>query len=313
MSRSASSSATPSSSVYITDNLSGRSDDTATPLLIIMTSLGAVLYVALVWRRVPSQASPRAAGGLLQPDRPTHRGLLLANRIGFVGLVVVHGLVAAGVIGESIADVFEKYPSSFSPVRFTFVMWWVVHVALFLFIVAGRAGIAKIGRLFVVACALHIAWIIGFSQGWIVASFVAIVLLLITLLFIHARIGVDHTGLSLRDRVCFTWPFALYLAWVFVAVVANAFLLDSFVRDADDSDEAATLVLYLLAPVALVASFVRGLWTFPLMVGWTAVGIAARSESDTVQFAAVVATTLCGLFGVLAYQCGVFYHIRNTK
>lgn len=253
----------------------------------------------------------------------------------FVASMVVNGLAASGSLGKSMGDVSDAYPSYFSPSSFAFNIWWLIYTGLFFFVVyqlSSRNGTkaVKIGYLFVVASGLNIAWVIVFAQEWIVASFVIMSVLLATLVVIHGRIGVDDPGTALnytlRDRICFTWPFALYLSWICVAFTANAFLLDSFLSENVSTSQATTagIFLFTLASIAIAASLLRGLWTLPLVVGWAAVGIAARvspdsdqlngmSPSEELEAASYVAASVCAVFGIMAYRFGIAYRSKRRR
>ncbi len=75
-----------------------------------------------------------------------------------------------------------------------------------------------------VNAALNVGWIVAFSFSLFVPAIVLMVGLLVNLITIHMRVG-DPRELSLRDRVLVALPFGLYLSWISVALIANAFQL----------------------------------------------------------------------------------------
>ena len=204
----------------------------------------------------------------------------------FVGVIWVNGLAGSGYLGgESIGVIANRYRSGFLPADYVFGIWGLIYLGLLMFTAYQALPMQRqnpllrsIGWLWLANGLLNIAWIVAFSFGRFGAAMLVMLLLLGTLIAIHLEIGIeDH--LSWRDRVFIATPFALYLAWISVAVVANSFQYLTYL-DVDLELGAGSgwtaLMMVVTTVVGVFMAWRRRVWLFPIVVAWAVTGIAVR-------------------------------------
>jgi benzodiazapine receptor len=201
-------------------------------------------------------------------------------------VIWVNGLAGSGALsGESIGLIANRYRSDFLPADYVFSIWGLIYLGLLAFTayqaLPGQREsqlLRSIGWLWHANGLLNIAWIVAFSFSRFGAAMLVMLLLLGTLIAIHLRVG-NEDDLSLPDRVFVAAPFGLYLAWISVALVANAFQYVTYLGvDLGLGGGAAWSALMMLATTALAAfmAWRRRVWIYPLVVAWALAGIAVR-------------------------------------
>ena len=304
-----------------------------TPLLIAVSVVGGVLYSTFVLGTIAKGTTgtrammgrPKEAwvAGRSRQSRSKHPKL--ANAVFGMATIVVNVLVGTGAVGQPVCDVLEQYPSYFLPSCFVFDIWWLILGAVGLFSLyqvcasAKYADVfARMGPWFIVSCALNMTWVILFSQALVIASFVSLLALLLTLVVLHRQIGRERADdCTWRTRMFVVWPFGVYLSWTLVLVVVSAFSLDVFLHDESPADDGvfACVILFVLVAVAILCAGLRGLWALPLVVAWAAIGLAVRygpgsdelvgmKSSSQLEHIAFVAAGVATAIGALAFRAG---------
>jgi hypothetical protein len=232
--------------------------------------------------------------------------LRLANASAFVGVLVLNGLAGSGALsGQSIGVIANQYPSYFLPANYVFGIWSLIYLGLGAFVIyqlapvwqagdaARRLGLGWIGNAF-----LNTAWLTAFSFGRFVTAWLLMVLLLLNLVMIHEKLGLGRRELTWPDRAFVGAPFAIYLAWISVALIANTFQLVTFLGWGGFGVPGPvwSAGMLIVAGVLSAAMAVRrSSWAFPLVFAWAFVGIAARySEIGLIAFTALAV----GILGV---------------
>jgi hypothetical protein len=204
----------------------------------------------------------------------------------FATVIAVNGLAGSGTLsGESIGVIANRYPSDFLPASYVFGIWNLIYLGLLVFTVdlairPERDAVLqrRLGSLWPMNGLLNVTWIITFSFERFAVAMAIMLALLANLFAIHGAIG-DPRRLGFRDRVTTALPFGLYLAWISVAVIANAFQLATALEwNAFGVDPAVWSVSMMTAGTGLGAfmAFRRGVLVFPLVVAWSLAGIAVR-------------------------------------
>ena len=230
----------------------------------------------------------------------------LVGALAFGIVLWLNALAGSGALsGESIGTIANRYPSVFLPAGYVFGIWGVIYAGLFAYVVdlalLGRGSTGphvRIGWMWPVNAALNVGWIVAFSFSFFVPAIVLMVGLLVNLITIHMRVG-DPRGLSRRDRVLVALPFGLYLSWISVALIANAFQLAVAYRwSGFGIDEAIWAVIMMTVATALGGYMgrVRGVSVFLPVVAWALVGIALRNtEAPLVAVPAWALSGVCTL------------------
>ena len=242
----------------------------------------------------------------VQEATPSPLALRLANASAFAGVLVLNGLAGSGALsGQSIGVIANQYPSYFLPANYVFGIWSLIYLALGAFAIyqlapvwqdgdtAQRLGLGWIGN-----ALLNTAWLTAFSFGRFVTAWLLMILLLLNLVMIHEKLGLGRRELAWRDRACVGTPFAIYLAWISVAVIANTFQLVTFLGwDGLGVPGPVWSAGMLLVGGVLSAAMAvrRSSWAFPLVFAWAFVGIAVRYS----EIGLIVVTALSiGFLGV---------------
>lgn len=235
----------------------------------------------------------------------------LVNAAVLVVLLAANGLAATGRLsGSSIGAIANRTSSYFLPADYVFSIWSLIYLGLLAFTVfqllpgpASRRAVERLGPWWLVSSALNIAWVSAFSFAQFGLAMVAMLALLGTLIVISERLRPVLAG-GLAERLCVAWPFAIYLAWISVALIANTFQYAHVVGwgglgVAEETWAAAMMVVATLLGWLLVAT--RGLWPFPVVVAWAVWGIGARhAQVPLVHDTAVVLVPLGLAVGLAA-------------
>lgn len=218
------------------------------------------------------------------------------NVLGLVGVLVLNGLAGSGSLsGSAIGTIANEFPSYFLPAGYTFGIWSLIYLALTVFVIyqttrTGRTSPAvhSVGFLWLGSCALNGAWIVTFSYRLFVPALVVMGCLLVVLGVLHDRVRrVDDGGPTTWDDLLVVQPFALYFAWISVAIIANAFQTLTWLGwiGLNRIGALAAIAMMITATAGGLAMLARrGAWPFPLVVAWALAGIGVRyADVDVVR------------------------------
>lgn len=156
------------------------------------------------------------------------------NTAAFAAMIAVNALANLLPIGgHTTGQISEAYPNLFTPAPITFAVWGLIYLLLGLFIVyqwgfldggTYSTKVCKsIGPWFAVSCTLNIVWILLWHNQHIGLSTVCIALLFAVLILIQGRL--TNTGGNPLQRTMAKAGFSVYYGWIFVAMIANLFVL----------------------------------------------------------------------------------------
>ena len=204
----------------------------------------------------------------------------------FIAVIVVNGMAGAGAIsGNSIGVIANRYPSYFLPADYVFGIWGLIYLMLFWFTFyqalpsnRARPSLQRVGWWWTLNGTLNIAWVTSFSFGAFGLSLLLMVMLLGTLVLICRRTGSEHQ-LTLGERFGVSYPFGLYLSWICIALIANAFQYITYKEwtylGLNQPIWSGIMIVAATSLGGVVVRF-RGLWIFPLVAAWAAIGIGVR-------------------------------------
>lgn len=220
---------------------------------------------------------------------PARRGLArqLVNVAVLVAVLWANGLAGSGALsGESIGLIANRYRSTFLPANWVFGIWSLIYLGLVLFaayqaLPGKRKSLAarRIGWGWAVNGALNVAWIVLFSFSLFGPALAVMVILLVNLVWITERTGWAEGELGWGDRIFVAWPFGLYLAWISVALISNAFQFLTYLEwsGLGVSPEAWSAIMMVVGTALGVFMVLeRGNWLFPVVFAWAFMGIADR-------------------------------------
>lgn len=151
--------------------------------------------------------------------------LTIFAAITFVAMLVINYLANSLPIGgNTTGDISGDYSTLFTPPGFTFSIWGIIYLLLFVFVILLFASddVITVNKepillLFIVINLLNMGWLFSWHYDKILLSTIVMFLLLGTLLTTITLIAKSDT---------FTYAaFSIYAGWISVASVANVAIL----------------------------------------------------------------------------------------
>jgi hypothetical protein len=287
------------------------------------------------------RAPAEPAGPVGAPVEPPRRRIDTSSEwywpvVSLIGLAAVVAInILANTLefnGQTTGDVLRGRPVYFQPAGWTFAIWSLIYLLLFVFVVytflpigRGAPWLRIVGPAFLVANAANIAWLLLWHWERWTLTLVAIIALLVVLALIYWAL---RRGRGARaqpptaERLMVWTPFSVYLGWVTVAVLANI----SVWLDRTGSDlwgMGGRWAAVALAGIAVLATALLILWwrdpTYAVAVGWGLLGVVAEQwdRSKLVSLAAtvaVVAVAALAVFGsLLAFELRLTRDITTAR
>lgn len=203
--------------------------------------------------------------------------------------MVVGTLFGIGAIGTRVEDTaggsLAATATLTAPAGPAFSIWSVIYAGLLAYVVwqwlpanAGSPRARRIGWLAALSMVLNGAWLLVTQAGWLWASVVVIVSLVIVLGELLRRLGWPDDA-SAVEKLVVDGTFGLYLGWTAVATVANvtAALVASGVRPSPMAAEGLAVVVLAVAAVigVLLSRILDARLAVALAMGWGLGWIAA--------------------------------------
>lgn len=242
------------------------------------------------------------------------------NIAAFIFVIVVNAL--SNVLpfnDQSQTEIAAKYPSLFTPAGFTFSIWGVIYLALFVFVVyqalpaqRENASIARLGVPFKINCASNALWLVVWHYDQIVLALLIMLVILGTLVVIYRSLLAEVPRMTFLQRAVLFLPFSLYTSWISVATIANA----SIIQTASGWDDVGlTAVNWTLVKLAVAGAI--GVTVvlrlrdpvFVLVTAWAAYGIAARQVATP---AVAGAATMLAMLALLLAVREAAARLRTT-
>ena len=229
--------------------------------------------------------------------------LQLFNIICFVAVVIINGLADfLPINGQTTGAISDRYPNLFTPAAITFSIWVVIYSLLVLFCIYQGSTlfetekrkldkkervVSRIGTLFILSCALNIAWIFAWHFNVLWLSVLIMLGLLITLVRIFLRI---HSAALYNGKA--KWfvyaPFSIYLGWISIATIAN-------------------ITTWLVSMRWAAFGIDPSIWASVMIAVGTALGVIMLLRKNNIYFAGVI---IWALIGILLKQHNLFSNIN---
>ncbi|MGW4067913.1 tryptophan-rich sensory protein [Nocardia grenadensis] len=242
----------------------------------------------------------------------TSRQLLLAAAavVAAVAAVIGSGALGGTPIAEAAGGALAADATFVAPAGPAFAIWSLLYIGFLALAVwqalpaqRGNPRVRDLWWLIALSLLLNALWIATVQFGWVYASAVVIIVLLVTLAVVFARCLRTRPA-SPVEAVLLDGVMGLYLGWVVVATVAN---IAAALKAGDvgglglGAEPWAVVVLVLAAAVGAGLAFVSGgRAAFALAMiwglGWIGVGrLAGSPESVLVGGVAVAAAVVVAL------------------
>ena len=160
---------------------------------------------------------------------------LLRQVINLLAIVAAFGTnVAANVapikglnIGEISNTIFKEV--LIIPASYAFAIWGVIYLGLFGFAIYQALPpqrqnplLRQVGYFLVVSSVAQIVWVFSFLSRWFLLSLVAMLVILLPLMIIVQRLGMEKKKISRIDKWLIQIPLSIYLSWISIATIVNA-------------------------------------------------------------------------------------------
>lgn len=234
--------------------------------------------------------------------------LQAANILALIVTVIINYLSNTGIFNNStMASVSARYQNLFTPAGYAFSIWGLIYIGLAAFVIYQSGGlfgkkdtpaiVERVGWLFVVSCLANSLWVIAWLYDYTGTSVLIMVVLLASLLGIAFRTRMELDVIPIRKIALTWWPFALYLGWICVALIANvaAYLTKIGWRGFGLTPLTITVIMICVAGIVYVAlTWTRNLRESAMVGIWAliAVAVANWKTMPTVAYTAIGVSAL---------------------
>ncbi len=244
------------------------------------------------------------------------------NLVAFALVILLNVLSnALPINGQTMPEISARYPSLFTPAGFTFSIWGVIYLALLVFAVwqalpaqRDNGKVAAVSNYFKLNCVMNALWIVVWHYDLLAVSLAVMLVILGTLVLIYRDLRMTVDTAPWSELVALYLPFSLYTAWIAIATIANASIVQTGFGWDDVGINAVQWTLLKLAIAgAIGATMVIRLRDIPfaLVVAWAGYGISVKQAATPAV--AATALTLSILMLILVAKDGADRLIRQQS
>ncbi|HPX34982.1 MAG TPA: hypothetical protein PK345_07935 [Bacteroidales bacterium] len=220
----------------------------------------------------------------------------IINILGLLIMIVAYYMANSLPIGgRHTFEIFDLYPTLFTPARFTFSICWLIYLLLFLFIIYQSKGLFSNSNLkrnrflyridiwFFISSIASVAWIIAWHHNLIWVTVVLVGVVLAALSTIYFYLGVGRESISRAEYYMVHVPFSIYLGWVAVLAITNVaiFLVSTHWYGFNLSDQFwGTLMVALTGTLGVYVVLFRKDFYYGFTIIWALIGIISRKLAD---------------------------------
>ena len=254
--------------------------------------------------------------------------LQLTNIGSTIFMFIINMMASIGLINNTTTgQLSDKLPNLFVPSGFTFSIWGIIYLLLFLFIIyqarslvirdiSDSPFIRKIGGYFILSNIANVCWIFAWHYELVPLSLVFMIILLLSLLIIYLRVGIGLPGsiFTRRERWFYQFPFSVYLGWITVATIANVTTLLVWIGVEPFTPSAIIWTWIVIIVAALISTLM--LWTrrdiaFSLVIIWALIGIVIK-RMDPSYFRELSIAAVAGISAIAISIMILFTLTRDT-
>lgn len=219
----------------------------------------------------------------------------MGNFIGILFVLTMNGLANALPINDlTTGEISDLYPVLFTPAGYVFSIWGLIYLLMIGFGIlqftsnyGDKIYIGKLGGWFFPSCILNGLWILTWHYLQIELSMLIIVLLLLNLIVIYHRLNHLPGRPRHLEKIFVRGFFSIYLAWVSVATIANAFIyfdhsnLNNWILP-----EGQWMIILLTVGSILALWFIvrERDRLFPLVFIWAYIGILVENQNEEMVY-----------------------------
>lgn len=219
--------------------------------------------------------------------------LSVLNLILFAAVVYVNMLaVTLPINGKSTGELSDQYPNLFVPAGFTFSIWGVIYLLLFIFVVYqiwvsfNKKSVQKLTVqsqvLFGITNLLNISWILAWHYEMVGLSVLIMIAFLSTLIVLF----LNNEKIQFKtfvEKIAIETPINVYLGWISVATIANITALFVTIgwKGSPLTESTWTIIMLSIGAVlAILMLFQRSNFTYALVIIWAFYGIFSKRQTS---------------------------------
>lgn len=241
--------------------------------------------------------------------------LVILNSLTLAGTIAANYLAATGLInGRNVGEISRQYDSLIAPAGYAFVIWSVIYLFLTGFVIyqwvalirnENRDIIDRTSLFFIISNLANAGWLFLWTGEKFGFSVLVILALIISLIILVYRLGLETWDAPVRIIFFVWWPVAVYFGWIIIATVANmaTFLISINWSGAPLSPVTWTVIMISVATlIYLILIYIRNLRESAAVGIWAFIAIAVKQSSDhqTITIAACIAAFI--LLAAIAYH-----------
>ncbi len=229
--------------------------------------------------------------------------------------ILANALPINGLGTGAISDSFHVY---FVPAGYVFAIWGIIYIGLITYAIyqalpsqKDNPRLQATGWWVVLGGLANSAWIFLWHYLQFVGTLVAMLILLVTLIAVYVRLGINRSKVSPGETWAVRVPFSIYLGWITVATIANVSDVLDYLKWNRFGISDATWMVIVLGAVVLISglmSFLRRDFAYALVILWALAGIAAKFPTEGVVMMAVWVT-----FGLVVVTLAAAFLIKRGK
>ncbi len=211
--------------------------------------------------------------------------------VAVIATIVVNVLAnALPINGLPTGAIAARFDVLFMPEAYVFSIWGLIYLGLLAYAIyqvqpslRNDKRLRSLDTPFLISSAANMGWLLLWHYEHIVASFVAMLVLLGSLISVYRRLDPERSLVSTGRRWAVHIPFSVYLGWVMVASVINlAVVLDSVGWTGWGINELTwfTVAVVGVLAVAAMVAWRRADVAFLLTLVWAFIGLGVEHQMD---------------------------------
>jgi len=182
--------------------------------------------------------------------------------------------------GYTTGEVSNMYTVFFTPASYTFTIWTVIYIAIFLWLLSFSLKRQKLRHSpywsFLLTCFFNSLWILTWHYLFDGVSLIIIILLFITLLYLYQSQRRHNKSFK------FLFPISLYTGWITVASITNTMYWLTASAEIDSSTQMILtyLALAIVILIGFAVIFLFQDWIIITVFIWSMIGIGVKNFQD---------------------------------
>lgn len=223
-----------------------------------------------------------------------------------VGTLVINTLAnALPLNGQNTGQISDQFKVYFVPAGYVFSIWGLIYVGLIAYTIfqalpsqRENPRLQATGWWVVLSGIANSIWIFLWHYNQFPLTVIAMLVLLISLLVVYSKLGVNRSKVSTGEKWTVHLPFSIYLGWITVATIANISDVLYFIKWSGFGLSPELWMNIILGAVVLIGTlmnFLRRDITYAAVLLWALYGIIVKQAGTSVVTPTWIA------FGLVAF------------